>query len=95
MDKRTEYVEKLSVQMIEWDAQIDRLKIKATGATPQAVPEYLNAIAALQIKRDEAAQKLQNMSAAGDDEWEALKTGMEQIWSELTTMLGDAIRKIE
>jgi len=28
MDKRTEYVDKLSAQMLEWDAQIDRLKFQ-------------------------------------------------------------------
>ena len=95
MDKRTEYVEKLSVQMIEWDAQIDQLKIKATNAMPEARLEYLNAIAALHSKRDEAALKLQNLSAAGDNEWEGLKTGTEQIWSDLTTMLGDAIKTIK
>ena len=95
MDKRTEYAEKLSAQMVEWDAQIDQLKIKATSATPEARLEYSNAIAALQLKRDEAALKLQNISAASDDEWEDLKTGMEQIWSDLTTLLGDAIKKIK
>jgi hypothetical protein len=35
MDKRTEYVEKHSAQMVEWDAQIDRLKIKATSERPR------------------------------------------------------------
>lgn len=95
MDKRTEYVERLSVQMIEWDAQIDRLRTKATGATPEEGLDYLDEIAALQTKRDEAARKLQNMAAAGDDEWEALKTGTEETWGELITMLGDAINKIK
>jgi hypothetical protein len=42
MDKRTEYVEKLSAQMVEWDAQIDRLKIKATSAAPEVRLEYSN-----------------------------------------------------
>ena len=95
MDKRTEYVEKLSAQMLEWDAQIDRLKFKAKSATPEARLEYSNAIAALQLKRDEAALKLQGISAAGDDEWEDLKTGTEQIWGEFTTILRDAIKKIK
>jgi hypothetical protein len=95
MDKRTEYVEKLSAQMVEWDAQIDRLKIKATSATPEVRLEYLNAIAALQLKRDEAAVKLQGISTAGDDEWEDLKTGTEQIWGDISTMLGEAIMKIK
>ena len=95
MDKRTEYVEKLSAQMVEWDAQIDRLKINATSATSEARLEYSNEIAALQLKRDEAAVKLQGISTAGDDEWEDLKTGTEQIWGDISTMLGEAIMKIK
>jgi len=95
MEKRTEYGERLSAQMVEWDAQIDQLKIKATSATAEAVHEYANEIAALQAKWDEAALKLQGISTAGDDEWEDLKTGTEQIWGDFTTMLGNAIKKIK
>jgi len=95
MDKRTEYVEKLSAQMLEWDAQIDRLKFQAKSDTPEAILESSHAIAALQHKRDEAAVKLQGISAAGDDDWEELKTGTEQIWGEFTTMLGKAIKRIK
>jgi len=39
MDKRTEYVEKLSAQMVEWDNQIDLLKDKAKSAMPEAMPD--------------------------------------------------------
>lgn len=95
MDKRTEYVEKLSAQMVEWDAQIDLLKDKAERATPEARFEYAKAIAALQLKRDEAAVKLQGIAAASDDEWEDLKTGTEQVWDEVKTILRDAIMKIK
>jgi len=95
MDKRTEYVDRLSAQMLEWDAQIDRLKFKATSDTPEARLEYSTALAALQLKRDEAAVKLQGISSAGDDEWEDLKTGTDQIWGEVTTILRDAVMKIK
>ena len=95
MDKRTEYAEKLSAQMVEWDMQIDQLKIKATSAAPEAKLEYSKAIRALQLKRAEAAQKLKNIPITSDDEWEILKSGIDQIWSDLTTMLGDAIKKIK
>ena len=95
MDKRTEYVEKLSAQMVEWDAQIDRLKDKAKSSTPDAQYDFSNAIAALQLKRDEAALKLQGISAAGDDEWEDLKAGTEQVWAEVRGILHDAILKIK
>ena len=95
MDKRTEYVDRLSAQMLEWDAQIDRLKFNATSDTPEAKADYSSAIAALQLKRDEAAVKLQGISSAGDDEWEDLKTGTDQIWGEVTTILRDAVMKIK
>lgn len=95
MNKRTEYVETLSAQMVEWEAQIDQLKIKATSSTSAEKHEYFNEIAALQKKRDEAALKLQGISTAGDDEWEDLKNGTEQIWGDFTTMLGNAIKKIK
>lgn len=95
MDKRTEYVEKLSAQMVEWDTEIDRLKDKAESATPESKTDYSQAIAALQLKRDEAALKLQGISAASDDEWEDLKTGTDQVWGEVRTILRDAVLKIK
>ena len=64
MDKRTECVEKISFQMVEWDAQIEQLKIKATSAKPEARVECLNAIATLKLTRDEAALKLQGMACS-------------------------------
>ena len=95
MDKRIEYVEKLSAQMVEWDVQIEKLKEKVEFATPEVKFKYANTIAALQLKRDEAALKLQGISAASDDEWEELKTGTERIWGEISNALRDAILKTQ
>jgi hypothetical protein len=95
MDKRTEYVENLSAQMVEWDAQIDQLKFKADSTMSEAKSDYYRAIEALQLKRDEAALKLQGISTAGDDEWEELKSGTEHVWGEVRTILHDTITKIK
>ena len=95
MDKQTEYVERLSAQMVEWDNQIDQLKDKAERATPESKHEYCSAIAALRLKRDEAAVKLQGISVASDDEWEDLKNGTEHVWGEVRTILHDTIMKIK
>ena len=73
--------------------QIERLKEKAESATAEAKFEYSKTIAVLQLKRDQAAVKLQGISAAGDDEWEDLKNGAEQIWGEVRGILRDAIKK--
>lgn len=95
MDERTEYVEKLSAQMVEWDNQIERLKDRAESSTPEKTVDYSDAITALQLKRDEAAEKLQGISIAGDDEWKELKTGTEHVWGEVRSILHDTIMKIK
>ena len=95
MDKRAEYVEKLSAQMVEWDTQIDLLKDKAESATPETKDDYSGTISALQLKRDEAAVKLQGISAAGDDEWEEMRAGTERVWGEVGSILRNAIMKIK
>ncbi|MHB8058080.1 MAG: sll1863 family stress response protein [Desulfuromonadaceae bacterium] len=95
MDKRAEYVEKLSAQMVEWDTQIELLKDKAQSATPEAKYDYSGTISALQLKRDEAAVKLQGISAAGDDEWEEMKAGTERVWGEVGSILRNAIMRIK
>lgn len=95
MDKRTEYIENLSAQITEWDRQIDLLKDKAKSSTPTVNFDLYTAIAALQFKRDEAAAKLQNISIAGDDEWEEIMTGAEHSMSEIRTLLRDTIMKIQ
>lgn len=95
MDKRTEYVENLSAQLVEWDVQIERLKEKIEFAKPEMKYEYAQTIAALQLKRDEAAQQLQGISIAGDNEWEELKNGTEQTWEAISNALRDAIMKTQ
>lgn len=95
MDKRTEYVEQLSAQMVEWEVQIEQLKDKADSAPPEAKLDYAKLIADLQLKRDRAAIELQGISAASDDEWEDLKEGAERIWSEVGDFLSDAVRKMK
>lgn len=95
MDKRSEYVEKLSAQMVEWDNEIDRLKDQAKSAPDGSESDISRAIADLTSKRNEAAQKLQGISSASDDEWEELKAGTDQVWGEVRTMLHDAVMKIK
>jgi hypothetical protein len=95
MDTQTEYVERLSAQMVDWDVQIDLLKEKAESAAPETKFEYAQLIAVLQLKRDQAAIELQGIATASDDEWEDLKAGAEQIWHEVQNVFSDTIKKIK
>jgi DNA anti-recombination protein RmuC len=92
-DKRTRFVEELSSQMVEWDVQIERLKDKAQSATAEMSAEYSKTISVLQLKRDQAAEKLQGIDMATDDEWEDMKEGAEQIWDEFKALLRNTIKK--
>lgn len=94
METRTEYVEKLSAQMVEMDNRIDLLKDKAESATPETSGDYTGLIRTLQIKRDQVAAKLQGISVAGDHEWEEMRSGTELVWGEVRSMLHDTITKI-
>ena len=95
MDKKTEYVEKLSAQMVEWDAHIDLLKYKADSASAGVTSGYGKEISDLLRKRKEAELLLQGISAASDDTWEELKEGTENVWGEVRNSLHDAILKIK
>ncbi len=95
MDKKTKYVEKLSAQVVEWDAQLDLLKFKAESAAIELQSEYSGEIAALRGRIKEAELKLQGISAASDDTWEELKAGTDNVWDEVRADLHDAILKIK
>ena len=94
MDKRTEFVEKLSAQMVEWDVQIERLMDQAESAPAEVKAEYSKAAAALKVKRDQAAEKLQGIAMTSDDDWEDMKDGAEQIWDEVKGLLRETIKKL-
>jgi hypothetical protein len=94
MDKRTEYVQRLSAHMGEWDTQIDLIKARAIDVTPGTGSDFSTTISALQLKRDEVALKLHGISSAGDDEWEELKPGTEHALGEVRTMFHEAVTKI-
>jgi hypothetical protein len=95
MDKQTEYIENLSAQMVEWDAQIDLLKEKAENASAEEKYELSRTIATIQLKRDQAAEQLLGISVASADEWEDMKAGAEQIWGEVRDFLRETRRRLK
>jgi predicted RNase H-like nuclease (RuvC/YqgF family) len=91
MDKRSEYVEKLSSQIVEWDVQIDRLRDRAENASDGEEFEYWLAGAILQHKRDRAAEILRSMAATRNTDWEKLKSEAEDIRRNLRNFLSSVV----
>ena len=94
-EKRKAYEEKLDAQLKEWNAQISLLKAKAENAKADAKIDYYKSIEALEHKRDEAMTKLQELKTAGDEAWEAVKTGVEKTWAEVKTAYHDVTSKFK
>jgi hypothetical protein len=94
MNRQTEYVESLSSQIVDWDMQIDQLKDKAASAASGEESEYSGMIAALKLKRDEAAHKLQGIAQVSDGEWNDMKSGSEDTMDEIRSVFSDAITRI-
>lgn len=89
--KREAYEKKFDAQLNEWSAQIALLRAKADNAKADANMDYHKTIEALQRKRDEAAAKLHDLKAAGDDAWEDVKKGAERAWDEVKSAYHEAL----
>ncbi|MDA3835402.1 MAG: hypothetical protein PF495_18655 [Spirochaetales bacterium] len=79
--------------MVEWEVQIDRLKDYAENATADAKFDYSKTVSALQLKRDQAAEKLRGIGLVSGDDWEDMIDGVEQIWVEVRGLLRNVIKK--
>jgi hypothetical protein len=92
-DKRKAYGEKFDAQLKEWSAEITLLNAKADKAKAETKIEYYKTIETLQGKQDTARMKLQELRTVGDDVWEDLKTGAENVCDEVKTAFqGAALR---
>ena len=68
--------QKFKAQLDEWKADLDKLKARAKGASADARIEMQKRIDALDARVAEAGTKLDELSAAGADAWDGLKTSM-------------------
>lgn len=94
-DKRKAYEDKIAAQLDEWSAQLDLLKARADKGEAEAKIEYYKTIEALQYKQDEARIKLSALKASGDEAWEDLKRGAENVWGDVTTAFHSAVARFK
>ncbi len=93
--EKEKYVEKRKAQIDKWNVELDELdaKIAAADADNKAKLEHKEKIAALRGKRDEARERLAEIQSAGDDRWESLRDGMENIWTGIKNGFSDVKAK--
>ncbi len=87
MDKRTEFVEKLSTEIVAWDVQIDRLRDKMENAAAGEEFECWLTGAIVQHKRDRVEEIRCSLAATGRMDWEKLEAEVEEIQKDLGQFL--------
>ena len=83
MSKKNEYVDKMKMQLDDWNKDIDTLQVKANLAKAELKVKYNEQIAELRKRRQEGERKLNEIKAAADDSWEHLKGESERTLSAL------------
>jgi hypothetical protein len=76
-------VEKLKAQLDEWNADLDKLESKFRKAEASVKIEQFEQLNELRQRTATAQQTLAKIQEVGDDAWEDLKQGAENVWNEL------------
>lgn len=95
MSNKKLYQQKLQAQLDEWEADLNKLKAKASGASADAKLEMNQHIENMQAKIDEGKAKLSELAETSDDAWESIKEGVESTWESLKSGFHDAVSKIK
>ena len=91
MQSKDEYVQFLHRKLDEWNADIDRLRLKADIIEVEKKADLQNQIDMLQSKRRDVEERLRDLSYAGTDAWEDMKGGLDLAW-EATSKSADRAR---
>lgn len=95
MDRQSEFVEKLSAQIVEWEAEIARLEDRAENAQGEAKRSYRDSIDELQQKRKDAQARLQRVGTADMDVLDDLEKGTEGVIEDVKDDLRKAVLKVK
>ena len=91
MDDKKLYQQKMQSQLDEWNAEVAKLKAKASGASADAQLQINQQVEALQPYIDQAKTQLDALGDATEASWEAGKKNLESAWDSLKTRIGDAV----
>lgn len=83
MNKRDEYLEKLKVQLDEWNAQVTKWEAKTKEAQAGARVEYEKQLQAFRGQRDQALEQMRRVKGAAGDAWIDLARGADDAWAKM------------
>jgi len=93
--KKELYQQKLQAQLEGWQADVDKLKALAKGASADAQLELNKQVEALESKIEEGKTRLAELAEASEEAWGSMKDGVESAWDALTSAFDDAVSKFK
>ena len=91
MQSKDEYVQFLHRKLDEWNADIDRLRLKADIIEIEKRADLQNQIDMLQSKRRDVEERLNDLSNAGTEAWKDMKSGFDLAWEATSNAFQSAV----
>jgi hypothetical protein len=94
-NEKKSFLKQMSDQILDWDRQIEELKMEAVKTKENVRQEYEAQIKELSAEQDKLKEKLRELNSAGDEAWEILKKGTEKAAVDLKATIKDAFSKFK
>jgi DNA-binding transcriptional regulator GbsR (MarR family) len=95
MNDKELYKKKKQALLDGWQAEVDKLKAKASKASADVQLKLNKQIEILKGKIEEGKSKLAEISKTSDDAWESIKDGMESTWTSMKSAFTNAVDKFK
>ena len=91
---RTEYVDSLRRQLDEWRAYLHEVEENAAQRGRQATAGFAERMKDVDREMHEAEEKIAQLTAAGDNEWNRLRGETAQVFTQLNRVFADAVSRL-
>jgi predicted nucleic acid-binding Zn-ribbon protein len=92
---RDEFVAKMKQQLDEFNRRLDVLEKRGAEYNREVRERYEMRMGDLRRRRNDMAQRLEEINRAGDKAWEDLKSGATSAWNALQDGLKEALSKFK
>lgn len=93
--EKHEYLEKMEVQLTQYNTKLEELRNKALHVQTDMRREYLSQIKLLATKRDQLREAYGQLKEASTGAWEDTKTGTEKVFADFKEAFDKAIDRFK
>lgn len=93
MQNKDEYIQFLHRKLDEWNADIDRLRLKADIIEAEKKADLQSQIDMLKSKRRDVEERLSDLTSAGAEALEDMKSGLDLAWEATNNAFQSAVSR--